>query len=145
MVSSCADHPNARVPSSPPPPTPAASPPRRLLSVLDSNQRKQYPVATGFLDYFPDAIAAVAHISFLGNIKHNPGQPLHWARGKSNDHADCLLRHVIERGAVDMEGSEHLAQAAWRAMAELQQYLEQKYKLDIPRGVTADGVELPPR
>jgi hypothetical protein len=31
------------------------------------------------LDYFPDALAAVAQISYQGNQKHNPGEPLHWA------------------------------------------------------------------
>lgn len=117
--------------------------PRRLLSLLTSAQRKEYPVATGFIDYFPDAAAAVAHISYRGNQKHNPGQPLHWARGKSSDHTDCLMRHLVERGAVDTDGAEHLAQVAWRAMADLQEYLEKKYMLDLPRGATAPGVELP--
>ena len=44
------------------------------------DERKTYPIATGVLDYFPDAIAAVAYLSFRGNQQHNPGQPLHWAR-----------------------------------------------------------------
>ena len=39
--------------------------------------RKDHPVFTGVLMYFPDAIAAVAHVSKLGNDQHNPGQPLH--------------------------------------------------------------------
>lgn len=123
----------------------AAVEPRRLLSTLTSAERKEYPLATGLLDYFPDALAGVAHISFLGNKKHNPGQPLHWARGKSNDHADCTVRHMIERGALDAEGSEHYAQAAWRALAEYQEYLERKHKLDLPRGASAPGIELPSR
>src|SRR5258708_31376733 len=60
-----------------------------------------YPITTGLLDYFPDACALVAEVSFLGNQKHNPGEPLHWARGKSMDHADCIARHLIERGGFD--------------------------------------------
>lgn len=116
---------------------------KRLLSTLSSDERKKYPVATGFIDYFPDAMAEVAHVSWRGNQKHNPGQPLHWARGKSSDHADCQARHMIERGTLDPEGIEHMAQKAWRAMAELQEYLEQKYGLDLPRGATAPGQELP--
>lgn len=128
--------------------TPAEKPrrePRRFLSLLTSEERKQYPVTTGFMDYFPDAMAIVSNVSWRGNNKHNPGQPLHWARGKSGDHADCQGRHMLERGALDAEGIEHMAQKAWRAMAELQEYMEQKYDLDLPRGATAPGVELPER
>lgn len=108
--------------------------PRRRLSMLTSAERKEYPMASGLLDYFPDALAEVAHLSFLSNQKHNPGQALHWSRGKSNDHADCIMRHMTERGALDPEGNEHLVQNAWRALAELQLHLEKKFGLDPPRG-----------
>lgn len=111
----------------------------------DSAARKTVPMVTGVLDYFPDALAAVAEVSFKGNQKHNPGQSLHWARGKSNDHADCILRHLTERGAVDPAGVRHSAQAAWRALALLQEELENEQSLDLPRGATAPGVELSPR
>jgi hypothetical protein len=121
----------------------AAAPPRRFLTTLTSAERKEYPVVTGFVDYFPDAMAVVSHVSWRGNQKHNPGQDVHWARGKSGDHADCQGRHMIERGTLDPDGIEHMAQKAWRAMAELQEYLEKKYNLDLPRGATAPGVELP--
>lgn len=107
--------------------------PKRLLSTLTSAERKTYPIATGFLDYFPDATAMVAHVSYLGNQKHNPGQPLHWSRAKSNDHADCEVRHMIERGARDPEGILHSAEKAWRAMADLQIEIEKAYGLDPPR------------
>lgn len=113
--------------------TAAVSAPRRLLSLLTSEQRKQYPIATGVMDYFPDAVAMVAHISYLGNQKHNPGQPLHWARGKSMDHEDCIARHTIERDTVE-DGVLHAANRAWRSMAALQELLEQRHKLDAPRG-----------
>jgi hypothetical protein len=112
--------------------------PRRLLTLLGSDERKQYPLATGCLDYFPDALTMVSHISYLGNLKHNPGQELHWARGKSNDHVDCAVRHMVERGTVDDAGAEHLAQFAWRALADLQEYLEKKFRLDLPRGATVE-------
>lgn len=81
----------------------------------DSAERKTYPLLCGLLDYFPAALAAVAHHSYKGNEKHNPGQPLHHARSKSGDHLDALLRHVMER---DLEG------VAWRALAALQEQLE---------------------
>lgn len=107
---------------------------KRLLSDMSSEERKQYPVTSGFIDYFPDAIAMVSHVSFLGNEKHNPGQPLHWAREKSADHVDCLGRHLVTRDEVDSNGVVHMAEAVWRALAELQLMLEAEYKLDPPRG-----------
>lgn len=61
-----------------------------------SEDRKRVPMATGCLGYFPAALVGVAKISFAGNEKHNKGQPLHHARGKSNDHADCVLRHLTD-------------------------------------------------
>lgn len=107
----------------------------------DSAYRKQFPIGTGVLDYFPDAIAEVARISKAGNDKHNPGEPLHWSRGKSMDHADCIPRHFMERGGFDPEGNRHSGQLAWRALALLQEELEAAYGLATPRGAT----DLPPR
>lgn len=86
--------------------------------------RKAVPVATGFLDYFPLAIAAVAHASYVGNEQHNPGTPLHWDRSKSGDEADALMRHFMERGTSDSDGIRHSVKVAWRAMALLQKELE---------------------
>lgn len=97
----------------------------------DSEARKRIPLATGCFDYFPDALAAVAEVSFVGNEKHNPGEPLHWSREKSNDHPDCLLRHFMSRGQyedVTVNGRtyriRHSAEMAWRALAILQLELE---------------------
>lgn len=96
----------------------------------DSAARKEYPVYSGLVAYFPSALAAVAHHSYLGNEKHNPGQPLHWARGKSSDEADALLRHLMERDYVGM---------AWRALALLQKHLEAN------GAPIAPGARIPPR
>jgi hypothetical protein len=90
----------------------------------DKAARKAIPIATGCLDYFPDAIAAVADLSRVGNDQHNPGQPLHWSRGKSDDHPDCLVRHLLERGTIDTDGVRHSAKVAWRALAILQLEIE---------------------
>jgi hypothetical protein len=91
----------------------------------ESADRKAVPLATGVLDYFPAALAEVAKVSKAGNDKHNPGQPLHHSRGKSTDHADSLLRHLVDRGGVDPDtGQRHSAEVAWRALALLQQELE---------------------
>jgi hypothetical protein len=90
----------------------------------DPKKRKDMPIARGVLDYFPDAIAAVAEVSRIGNDQHNPGQPMHWAREKSTDHADCIIRHMIERGGLDTDGQRHSAKLAWRALALLQTEIE---------------------
>jgi hypothetical protein len=90
----------------------------------DAKQRKNVPIARGLLDYFPDACAAVAELSRIGNEQHNPGQPMHWAREKSTDHADCIVRHLIDRGTVDTDGVRHATKIAWRALALLQVEIE---------------------
>lgn len=88
------------------------------------SDRKDYPIATGVLDYFPDAIREVARVSKVGNEQHNPGEPMHWAREKSTDHADCIIRHMLDRGKLDDDGILHDAKVAWRALAMLQIALE---------------------
>lgn len=93
----------------------------------DAQERKNAPIYSGVLKYFPDAIAAVAQLSKIGNDQHNPGQPLHWAREKSADHHDCLIRHAMEAGTIDTDGVRHSAKAAWRAMAALQLELEEAH------------------
>jgi hypothetical protein len=88
--------------------------------------RKKRPVASGVLDYFPDAIVAISEVSHVGNEQHNPGQPLHWARNKSSDEADTMLRHFLQRGTLDTDGLRHSAKMAWRALALLQKEIEQE-------------------
>lgn len=76
-----------------------------------------------FLDVYAPALAIVSQVSWYGNEKHNPGQPLHHARGKSMDHFDCIARHYVERGGFDGP-MRHSACLAWRALAALQEHLE---------------------
>ncbi len=94
----------------------------------DSAQgRKDHPVFTGVLMYFPHAIAAISRVSKKGNDQHNPGEPLHWARSKSTDQTDTALRHMMDHGTgtpLDEDGEYHLAKAAWRIMAELELTIE---------------------
>lgn len=90
----------------------------------DPTERKEGPMASGVLDYFPNALFEVAKVSKAGNDQHNPGQPLHWSKGKSNDHADCAMRHLAGRGTYDTDGKRHSAKLAWRALALLQEELE---------------------
>lgn len=90
----------------------------------DARARKNVPLYRGLLLYFPDACAAVAELSRIGNEQHNPGQPMHWAREKSTDHGDCIVRHQCEIGTVDTDGVRHATKVAWRALAQLQLELE---------------------
>jgi len=94
----------------------------------DPKERKGVPITTGVLDYFPDAVAEVAKVSRIGNEQHNPGQPLHWAKEKSTDHADCIVRHLMERGTLDVDGARHSAKLAWRALALLQTEIDNERK-----------------
>jgi hypothetical protein len=106
------------------PPTFAPAPNRASTLPIDAAARKKFPIATGVLDYFPDALLAVAEVSYVGNEQHNPGQPLHWDRSKSKDQADTAIRHFMERGKRDTDGTRHLAKAAWRILAALQLEIE---------------------
>lgn len=122
-------------PSMPPDYKGPTKPPAELILPANSLARKGIPVTTGVLDYFSAAIAYVARVSMYGNEKHNPGQPLHWARGKSNDHADAIGRHLIERGGIDADsGLRHSGELAWRALANLQTELEEAGEAPISRG-----------
>lgn len=98
--------------------------PEGLRASLSAQERKAMPVCTGAIDYFPDALMAVANLSKVANDQHNPGQPMHWSRDKSTDHADCIVRHLIDRGTFDSDGQRHSAKVAWRALALLQVEIE---------------------
>ena len=104
-----------------------------LIEQLSSEERKKYPVKSGVFDYFRDAIFRLARVSYDGNEKHNKGEQLHWSRDKSNDHMDCAARHMLAYGnEQDDPTEEHLANLAWRSLAELQIFLEKKYHIDPP-------------
>jgi hypothetical protein len=98
----------------------------------DSADRKRIPLFRGVKRYFPAALAAVAKVSQFGNEKHNPGEELHHARGKSMDHADCIERHLLDLDAdygrgmgYDENGISQVSYIAWRALALCQEWLEQ--------------------
>jgi hypothetical protein len=90
--------------------------------------RKATPVYSGFVKYFPRAMREVARVSYIGNEQHNPGSPLHWDRSKSKDEPDAMMRHLIDHvlgEEIDTDECLHLAKVAWRAMANLEKYLEE--------------------
>lgn len=94
----------------------------------DAAERKAVPLCTGCLDYFPDALLEVARCSKAGNDQHFPGQPLKWRKETSADHADCLLRHQVDRGRRDKDGVRHSTKVAWRALAQLQIEIDKEEK-----------------
>ena len=91
-----------------------------------AQKRKDTPVFSGVLKYFPDALKEVAKCSKAGNDQHNPNQPLFWNRAKSGDELDALTRHLIDHSVdpLDTDGVLHLAKVAWRSLAALQKHLE---------------------
>lgn len=98
---------------------------------LEAQERKNTPVYSGVIKYFPDALKAVARVSKAGNDQHQPGEPLHWAREKSTDQLDALIRHLVDYASgniIDTDGQPHLAKVAWRALAQLQLDEESKTK-----------------
>jgi hypothetical protein len=75
-------------------------------------------VYTGFINYFPRAIAAVAKISLKGGLQHGQTpETLRWERAKSGDELDAMMRHILDKD---------WAQVAWRAMANLEKKLERE-------------------
>jgi hypothetical protein len=104
------------------PPSPT---PKPTILPQDSSARKNLPITTGVLDYFPRALAYVAMVSKAGNPNHTPREPLHWAKDTSVDHPDCIARHLIERGTRDpVDGMRHSGMMAWRSLANLELELE---------------------
>ena len=95
------------------------------------NIRKEKPVFTGVLNYFPDAILEVAKCSYIGQKQHNPNKPLSWDRSKSGDELDALARHLLGAGTLDTDGIKHSAKVAWRALANLQKELENDAKANL--------------
>jgi hypothetical protein len=102
----------------------------------EAKARKAVPIFSGVIRYFPDALAAVAELSRIGNEQHNPGKPLHWDRSKSGDELDALTRHLFDAGTIDSDGVRHSVKVAWRALANLQKELEAatvEPSVDTPR------------
>lgn len=120
----------------------------------DSQARKDVPLLSGCLRYAPAALAGMARWSKIGNDKHNPGESLHHARGKSSDHGDCILRHLtdiqdivaaferqnlIAGGSALQQLMDECDALVWRA-ALLSQELHEKFA----GAPLAPGARLPP-
>lgn len=118
------------------------------MSVFENDKdRKSTPLFDGLFKYFPDALAAVARVSQKGNDKHNPGEPLHWARGKSTDQRGSLLRHLLDEATgvdFDEDGELAIVHAAWRALAAAQIKIEEYRDMFDELGENTDEAGAPP-
>lgn len=112
----------------------------------DDATRKAAPLFRGLLGYFPAALFEVAAHSLDSDLKHGapPEDAPHWMRGKSTDHEDTIIRHLIDagprrarfhprelfggdppKGSSAKDGRRyHLRCIAWRALALLQEDCE---------------------
>ena len=90
-------------------------------------ERKECPLFSGLIKYFPKALREVAHISYMGNEQHCKGKPLVWDRTKSPAELDSMMRHLVDYAdgkKFDEDGSLVLGKIAWRALAFLEKELE---------------------
>jgi hypothetical protein len=92
-----------------------------------TNKRKDFPLYTGLLKFFPDALMEVSRTSKVSNDTHVGGDVMVWSRDKSSDHLDALMRHLKDYACgedLDSDGCYHLSKVIWRACAQLQMDLE---------------------
>lgn len=127
----------------------------KMTLPTDSAARKDIPVYSGVLTYAPAAIAGVAKISKAGNDKHNPGEPLHHSRGKSSDHPDCIVRHVMDVSdmiaAIERAGNgtsanveallTEASQMTWRTLMWSQELHEKYGNAPLAPGAREPGVK----
>jgi len=112
----------------------------------DPKARKAIPIFSGFMKYFPKAIAAVAQLSAIANEQHNPGTPVHWDKDKSSDELDALARHLDEIAAGVVYDDDRVLMAtkvAWRGVANLERLLDSGVAPIQPEGVDRYGKPLP--
>ena len=97
--------------------------------VSEAQKRKDTPVFSGVLKYFPNALKEISKCSKAGNDQHHPDKPLHWDMDKSKDEYDALTRHLIDHtiDPMDTDGILHLTKVSWRALAGLERYLTNKH------------------
>lgn len=101
----------------------------------DRDARNALPVWDGVIAYFPDTWVEIAKVSVLGNKQHGLGEKLHFNREVSTDHANKVMRHMLDHAAgkvLDSDGTYHLAKAAWRALAALQVAIEAQAHPTMP-------------
>lgn len=92
----------------------------------EAKKRKETPLHSGVHRYFPAALKGVAKVSLYGSRQHHGTDDLYDDRSKSNDDADCLLRHLEDAFVGNgMDGDvAHIDKVAWRALRLAQKWHE---------------------
>lgn len=114
------------------------------MSLFPANdkERKALPIFDMISRYFPKAMREITRVCVANNVRYSPERAptdICWNRGKSKDQFGSLFRHLLERRVdnhifepVSQEiagiiGTPHvyvLAEAAWRALAALEEEIE---------------------
>jgi hypothetical protein len=104
--------------------------------------RKETPIYSGVHRYFPAALAGVSRVSLHGSRQHHGSDDLFDDRAKSNDDADCLLRHLADSLIGDgMDGDvPHIDKVAWRALRLSQKWHEARGALLAPAAANVGKV-----
>lgn len=96
------------------------------------------PVMTGFLHYFPNAVAAIALVSQAGiNKGYAAGSWMTVANGVDR-YGDAMVRHILHEEGCEYDtgpggtGVLHAAQVAWNALARLELLLIEGTPLYAP-------------
>ena len=101
---------------------------------VDPKERKRVPLSQVF-SYFESALIGLAQVIEAGKVQH---QTIGWARDKSTDHPDALLRHLIDRDSVDVDGIPHVDKVLWRAAALSQEWHEKNGARLAPASVFSE-------
>jgi hypothetical protein len=110
----------------------------------DRDARNALPVWDGCIAYFPDCWAEIAKVSVIGNKQHALGTKLRFTRDVSTDHANKVMRHMLDHQAgnvMDSDGTYHLAKAAWRALAALQVAIEAQAEVSSNGEAVIQGLD----
>lgn len=92
--------------------------------IPDDDKREDYPLFDVLVGYFPAAMCELARWTKVGNEQHNPGEELHWAREKSTDHRNKILRHLMDYDQKESNGFYEAIPMLWRCAALVQELLE---------------------
>ena len=96
-------------------------------NIAKAIERKNTPVYSGVIKYFPLALKEIAKASAQGQKQHNPDKPLHWDRSKSGDELDAMMRHLLDHASgeiFDDCGTRHIVKCGWRILAFIQKTME---------------------
>ncbi len=101
----------------------------QLNSQIESKaqKRKDTPVYSGCITYFPLALKEIAKASAEGNKQHHNDKPLHWDRSKSGDELDAMMRHLLDHASGELFddcGTRHIVKCGWRILAFIQKTME---------------------